>query len=154
MFIDRSAYQSVASLWETSAELPLLSCCCLLQLLPLLVKAWHYLATAVIMLILSFRTRFSIALYSRPIRLSEDGYVAAACHGLLFTNASVRAYVRLVVAHRHKVRQAPQGLENMKFAIESTSCENDIFATSISDCTVLVVRLRECNAHKTKRRLH
>ena len=88
-----------------------------------------------IMLILSFRRRFSLALYSRPIRLSEDGYVAAACHGLLFTHAAVHAYVRLVVAHRHKVRQAPQGLENMKFAIESTGCENDVLTKSIEGCT-------------------
>ena len=60
------------------------------------------------------------------------------CRGmsrLALTNAAVHAYVRLVVAHRHKVRQAPQGLENMKFAIESTGCENDVLTKSIEDCT-------------------
>ena len=60
------------------------------------------------------------------------------CRGmsrLALTNAAVHAYVRLVVAHRHKVRQAPQGLENMKFAIESTGCESDVLTKSIEGCT-------------------
>ena len=34
-----------------------------------------------------------------------------------------------------KVRQAPQGLENMKFAIENTGCENDVLTKSIEGCT-------------------
>ena len=54
-------------------------------MLLLLTKAWHYPVTAKLMLMLL--SALFTALDSRPIRLSEDGYVATACHGLLFTNA-------------------------------------------------------------------
>ena len=37
----------------------------------LIVKAWHYLATAIVMLILSFRARFSFAQLQRISTVSE-----------------------------------------------------------------------------------
>ena len=102
----------------------------------LIVKAWHYLATAIVMFAYP---KLPCALFICAIlKAYPFERRRLRCRGmsrLALTNAAVHAYVRLVVAHRHKVRQAPQGLENMKFAIESTGCENDVLTKSIEGCT-------------------
>ena len=138
----------MASLWSTVQELPLLLCCCLLQLCCCSPRRGTTLCQLCVMLMLMHPSALFTALDSRPIRSSRDGYVATACHGSLLQMRlymhmygwRVLAYRSLLIlsnssCHRHKVRQAPQGLENMKFAIESTGCENDVLAKSIEDCT-------------------
>ena len=101
----------------------------------LLTKAWHYPVSAM-------RDAYAYAsvcaFHCARLKAYPFEQRRLRCHGmsrLALYRCSVRAYVRLVVAHRHKVRQAPQGLENMKFAIESTGCENDVLTKSNEDCS-------------------
>ena len=75
--------QSVASLWETSDELPLLLCCCLLQLLPLLTKAWHYPVSAVHAYLAAMLMRFSLRMTQALPDSSRDGYDAMSSYGSL-----------------------------------------------------------------------
>ena len=71
----------------------MLLCCCVLQLLPLLTKAWHYLVSAMHAYLAAMLMRFSLRMTQALSDSGRDGYDAISSYRLARTKHSVPAYV-------------------------------------------------------------